>query len=100
MKKERNETLNGITHKIETSEGTMYLTINFVDDKPFEVFVRVGKAGTNVNVLSEAIGRLISLILRSNITVSEIINQLEAVGGTADIHSSIPDSISRILKTL
>src|SRR3989441_2363528 len=67
-KRSRPELLKGSTRRVETPLGTMYVTIT-EDDKaqPFEVFISLGKAGGALMADVEAIGRLISLALRSGI---------------------------------
>jgi len=64
--KPRPEALYGITYRKPTPLGTAFITINSdaADGEPFEVFMNVGKAGSDTAAVSEAIGRLISLILR------------------------------------
>jgi len=77
--------------------------------EPFEVFVRLGKAGSDLEADAEALGRLISLILRLSsptsrvARVQEIIGQLEMIGGAHSIHfgparvRSLADGIARVL---
>src|SRR5207249_10996245 len=67
-KRSRPDLLKGSTRRVETPLGTMYVTIT-EDDKgqPFEVFISLGKAGGALMADVEAIGRLISLALRSGI---------------------------------
>jgi len=67
----------GITNKMKTSCGDLYVTIN-EDEKgsPFEVFCNMGKAGGCEGSQNEAIGRLISLAFRSGIAPESVIRQL------------------------
>jgi ribonucleoside-diphosphate reductase alpha chain len=67
----------GVTHRIRTGEGTLYITINHDEDGLCEIFTTIGKAGGNAAAQAEAISRLISLSLRSGMDVSEIIKQLK-----------------------
>ena len=61
----RPNALDGKTYRKETPLGTAYVTVNINgQDQPFEVFMNVGKAGSDVAAVSEALGRLISLVLR------------------------------------
>ena len=64
-KRPRPKRLHGATYRKETPLGTAYITVNSDEqDEPFEVFLNVGKAGSEVTAVSEAMGRLISLVLR------------------------------------
>ena len=56
--------LEGETRVVPTPFGRAYITINFIGDAPFEVFINVGKAGSDIQADAEAIGRLISLFLQ------------------------------------
>jgi ribonucleoside-diphosphate reductase alpha chain len=104
--------LNGITTRERTPLGTAFITINYANGKtkdPFEVFVRLGKAGSDLEADAEAIGRLLSLILRlpSPMTreqrLREVIDQLEHIGGSRftgfgpNRVRSMPDGIARAL---
>lgn len=93
-KQARPETLSGSTYKIETNAGNLYLTINESEGEPFEIFVKVGKAGSDVGALCEAIARMVSLCLRYQIPRSEIIKQLEGIGGDSAITPTVPHAIA------
>src|SRR3989442_1620232 len=76
-KRSRPELLKGSTRRVETPLGTMYVTVTEDDrGQPFEVFISLGKAGGALMADVEAIGRLISLALRSGIPLKEIYRQL------------------------
>ncbi|MDH5643715.1 MAG: vitamin B12-dependent ribonucleotide reductase, partial [Gemmatimonadota bacterium] len=79
-KRSRPETLKGTTRRLETPLGTLYVTIT-EDEKaqPFEMFMSLGKAGGALMADVEAIGRLISLALRSGIPMSAIHQQLRGI---------------------
>jgi ribonucleoside-diphosphate reductase alpha chain len=88
----RPRSLRGSTHRIETPLGKAYVTVNRDDDgEPFEVFANVGKAGSDIASVSEAIGRLISLILRMPSPMSptsrleEVQRQLSGIGGSRSL---------------
>ncbi len=104
--------LQGFTYRKNTPIGTAYITINANGEgnkEPFEVFVNVGKAGSDVAADAEGLGRLISLILRmpSPLTplqrVQDIISQLRNIGsgrpqgfGRQRVQS-LPDAIAQVL---
>ena len=98
----RPDVVYGFTRKMETGLGTLYLTVNEADGKPFEVFATIGKSGRSVTAKAEAIGRLVSLALRSNVPVSDIVEQLEGIGGEHPVFQrkgmvlSIPDAIAKV----
>ncbi len=102
--KERPETLNGFTSKMVTGLGTLYVTITEYEGRPFEVFATIGKSGGSTTAKTEAIGRLVSLALRSGVAVERIVNQLKGIGGEHPVFQngglvlSIPDAISRVLE--
>ncbi len=113
-KKARPSVLSGKTYRIMTPAGTTYVTINengYGQGQPFEVFVHTAKAGSEIAAVSEAIGRLVSLVLRQASPVSprervkEIVRQLEGIGGGRSMGfgpnrvASLPDAVAQILQT-
>jgi ribonucleoside-diphosphate reductase alpha chain len=100
---ERPGILKGITEKIKTGYGNLYVTVNVKNDQPFEVFAQIGKSGYTTMADTEAICRLISLALRSSIPIDRIIRQLRGIGGSVQAFSkggrvfSIPDAIAQVL---
>ncbi|HEX9692177.1 MAG TPA: vitamin B12-dependent ribonucleotide reductase [Gemmatimonadales bacterium] len=79
-KRSRPELLRGTTRRVESPLGTMYVTVTEDDQsQPFEVFMSLGKAGGALMADVEAIGRLISLALRSGIPLTEIYRQLRGI---------------------
>jgi ribonucleoside-diphosphate reductase alpha chain len=110
VKRPRPRKLHGATYRKETPLGTAYITVNSDErDEPFEVFMNVGKAGTEVTAVSEAMGRLISLILRmpASLPPSErlrwIKDEMAGIGGGrplgfgANRVRSLPDGIAQVL---
>ena len=110
VKRPRPYVLNGRSYRKETPLGNAYITINSDDEgEPFEVFVNIGKAGSDVTAVSESIGRLISLILRisSELTPSErlnwIVDEMESIGGGRPMGfgngrvKSLPDGVAQVL---
>ena len=97
--------LKGVTRKIDSPLGDMYVTINEDEEgRPFEVFVALGKAGGPAMADAEAIGRLISLALRSGISLRSVHKQLRgissdrAVGFGANKVLSSPDAIAQVVE--
>jgi len=76
----RSAVTTGATRKMETGCGDLYVTINQDDEGlPFEIFNQMGKAGGCAASQSEAIGRLVSLALRSGIELPAVIRQLQGI---------------------
>ncbi len=99
-KRARPDRLRGTTIRKETPLGTMFVNITEDDrGQPFEVFVTLGKAGGSAMADAEAMGRLISLALRSGIPMMEVHKQLRgissdrAVGLGPSKVLSVPDAI-------
>ena len=110
-KRPRPRRLKGTTYFVHTPVGKAFVTVNRNgDDHPFEVFANVGKVGSEGAAMSEAIGRLISLVLRlpSDISPSErlemVVEQMEGIGGSRSIGfgvnrvASLPDALAQVLR--
>ncbi len=84
--------------------GNLYVTVTEYEGRPFEVFATIGKSGKSTTAKTEAIGRLVSLALRSGIRVEKVVDQLKGICGEHPVFQeggmvlSIPDAISRILE--
>ncbi len=95
---------HGITDRIRTGEGNLYVTINEDADGICEIFSTIGKAGGNAAAQTEAISRLISLALRSHIDPREIITELKGISGPVPVWEdgvlilSAPDAIGKALE--
>ena len=102
--KKRPDIVYGFTQKVDTGLGALYLTINEQDGKPFEVFATIGKSGRSITAKAEAIGRLVSLALRSGVEVRDIVEQLKGIGGEHPkfqkkiLLQSIPDAVAWVLE--
>ncbi len=103
-KRQRPATLRGMTRRMPSPLGDLYVTVNEDDQgKAFEVFATLGKAGGAAMADVEAIGRLISLALRSGIPIAEVIQQMRgiscdrAVGLGPNKVLSVPDAIAQAL---
>ncbi len=75
----RPEFMHGVTRKIETGCGHLYITINADENGAFEVFTQMGKVGGCPSAQLEAIARLASLCLRSNVKIESMIQQLRGI---------------------
>jgi ribonucleoside-diphosphate reductase alpha chain len=102
--------VSGETYRLGTPLGTAYITVNANGDgEPFEVFLNVGKAGSDTAAVAEAIGRLISLVLRIPSPLSatrrlkQVVRQLKGIGGGRplgfgrDRVRSLPDGVAQVL---
>jgi len=101
----RPRVVKGKTYRMKTELGTVFITINEDDEGIFEVFVQgLGKSGTSTAAFTEAIGRLISLALRSGVKPSAIIDQLGLIRGSRPVVQedgtvvfSVPDAIAKAI---
>ncbi len=104
--------VHGATYKLKTPVGTAFITINNDDaGEPLEMFINIGKAGSDVSAFAVALGRTISASLRFRSTLSakeralEIAEQLKDIGGRRSVGfgqsriRSLPDAISVALTT-
>jgi ribonucleoside-diphosphate reductase alpha chain len=109
-KKPRPRALRGETYNIETPVGKAFITINENGgSQPFEAFINTAKAGSETAAVSEAIGRLISYILRLSSPIlpterlREVVRQLAGIGGGRSMGfgpnrvRSLPDGIGQVL---
>jgi adenosylcobalamin-dependent ribonucleoside-diphosphate reductase len=108
--KPRPSVVQGYTRQMSAPEGKIYITINSDEQGPLEVFVTVGKAGSDIAALADALGRLISLNLRilsplsQSDRVQEIVDQLRGIGGSRSVGfgmqqiRSLPDGVARALE--
>ncbi|HET9946659.1 MAG TPA: adenosylcobalamin-dependent ribonucleoside-diphosphate reductase [Patescibacteria group bacterium] len=102
--------IDGSTYKTETPMGETFITINHTEDQqPFEVFITIGKSGSDVSAMADALGRMISLNLRVNgmlpprERIRQVVAQLTGIGGSRSIGfgvnrvRSLPDAIAKVL---
>ncbi len=105
QKRQRPAMLRGRTLKMNSPLGDIYVTINEDDaGRPFEVFCTLGKAGGAAFADAEAMGRLMSLALRSGVPITSIRDQLRgissdrAVGVGPNKVLSAPDAIGQAIE--
>jgi ribonucleoside-diphosphate reductase alpha chain len=109
-KAERPYIVKGATYRVNTPVGTAFVTINERENgEPLEVFINVGKAGSDVTAMAEALGRTISTALRFRGTLSpkdrarEVASQLAGIGGRRSVGFgpnkilSLPDAVAMAL---
>jgi ribonucleoside-diphosphate reductase alpha chain len=108
--KRRPDLVQGYTRQVRAPEGKINITINSDEQGPLEVFVNLGKAGSDIAALSEALGRLISLNLQILSPLSQtdrakvIAEQLRGIGGSRSVGfgaqqvRSLPDGVARALE--
>jgi len=102
--------LEGVTYAIQTPVGKTYITINHDEKKePFEVFITIGKSGSDVAAMADALGRMISVNLRlvGGLTprerIRQVVAQLAGIGGARSVGfgkdkvRSLPDAVAKIL---
>ena len=108
--KPRPARVQGTTAVITTPVGSVFVTINEDEhDEPMEVFLTVGKAGSDITADAEAIGRLLSFALRVEAVLSprerlyRIAKQLEGIGGSRSTGlgmervRSLADGVAQVL---
>jgi ribonucleoside-diphosphate reductase alpha chain len=107
---ERPMRVDGATYRIPTPLGVSFITVNQdTFGNPFEVFITIGKAGSEVAAMAEALGRMISTTLRfgnhlpAMERAREIVDQLRNIGGGRSVGfgpnkiRSLPDAVAKAL---
>ncbi len=107
---ERPLKVEGATYRIVTPLGSAFITVNQdTHGNPFEVFITIGKAGSEVAAMAEALGRMISTTLRFGNhkppieRAREIVEQLKGIGGGRSVGfgpnkiRSLPDAVAKAL---
>ncbi len=103
-KRPRPETLVGLTTRINTGYGKVYITLNEDGDgELFEVWCRIGQSGGLTNSWTEALGKTVSAAIRSGVKIDEMINALKGTRSpkvdwdNGETIHSIPDAIGTAL---
>jgi adenosylcobalamin-dependent ribonucleoside-diphosphate reductase len=107
----RPHSLTGVTVSRKTPFGTAYVTMNNDENQnPFEVFITVGKAGSDLQADAEGLGRMVSLQLRTTAPHNRremlrlVVEQLRGIGGTRSVGfgpgrvTSLPDAVASVLE--
>jgi ribonucleoside-diphosphate reductase alpha chain len=99
----RPRTLSGVTKKIQTGHGPLYVTMNNDEFGPRECFVILGKPGGTAAAFSDALGRMISLAMTHGASPAEVVHQLRGIqdGHPAGVGPnavlSVPDGVARAM---
>ena len=102
--RERPPRLFGMTQRVRTGRGNLFITINMSDDgRPFEVFATHGKAGGNDAAMAEAVSRLASLSIRSGVDPRDVVVQLRGITDVpawdqGELIRSVPDAIALVIE--
>jgi ribonucleoside-diphosphate reductase alpha chain len=102
-RRRRPEVVDARTYRIETAEGKMYVTVGFDERRmPFEVFAKLGKAGTTRNADLDAVSKLVSDMFRMNVHPARIVRTLRGIrsmpfGFGEDRVESVPDAIAQVV---
>ncbi|MFC5134537.1 MULTISPECIES: adenosylcobalamin-dependent ribonucleoside-diphosphate reductase [Haloferacaceae] len=101
----RPDSLSGVTQRVETGYGKLYVTINEDEDgRPFELFANIGHSGGYTNSFTEALAKVISTALRSGVDPEEIVDELQGTRSPkvawdkGEQIQSIPDAIGTALR--
>jgi ribonucleoside-diphosphate reductase alpha chain len=99
----RPRTLSGVTKKIQTGHGPLYVTMNDDEFGPRECFVILGKPGGTAAAFSDALGRMISLAMTHGASPAEVVHQLRGIqdGHPAGVGPnavlSVPDGVAKAM---
>ena len=104
--------VSGTTYRRETPLGTIRVVVNSVDGEPFEIFLILGRAGSEVQSFAEALGRTISVALRfpgpipASVRLASLADQLIGIGGAHQVGFgpqrvlSVVDAVGQILQAI
>ena len=104
-RRKRPDSLSGVTQRVETGYGKLYVTINEDENgRPFELFANIGHSGGYTNSFTEALAKVISTALRSGVDPEEIVDELQGTRSPkvawdkGEQIQSIPDAIGTALR--
>ena len=102
--------VEGVTYQTQTPVGQAFVTINHnANREPFEVFITIGKSGSDIAAMAEALGRIVSLNLRlhggltARERIRQVVAQLIGIGGAGSVGfgkervRSLPDAVAKVL---
>lgn len=103
--------LRGETVRVRSHLGNLYVTVNYTDEKDKtsvkEVFIHLGRAGTQVNALVEALGRILSIALQYGTPLDELIRQMQGIKAGEGLRQedgqvtfSVPDAVAYALESV
>ncbi|MGB3635184.1 MAG: ribonucleotide-diphosphate reductase subunit alpha, partial [Rubrobacteraceae bacterium] len=99
----RPRTLSGVTKKIQTGHGPLYVSMNDDEFGPRECFVVLGKPGGTAAAFSDALGRMISLAMTHGAQPTEVVSQLRGIqdghpmGFGPNAVLSVPDGVAKAM---
>ncbi|AXR78018.1 adenosylcobalamin-dependent ribonucleoside-diphosphate reductase [Natrarchaeobaculum sulfurireducens] len=105
-KRDRPDALQGVSQRIDTGYGKIYVTINEDPEtgQPFELFANIGHSGGFTNSFTEALAKVISTSLRSGVDPDEIVDELcgtrspKVAWDKGEQIQSIPDAIGTAMR--
>ena len=105
-KQARPDVLRGVTQRIDTGYGKLYVNINEnpEDGRPFELFANIGNSGGFTASFTEALAKTISTALRSGVDPQEIADELQGIRSPkvawdkGEQINSIPDAIGTAMR--
>ncbi len=99
----RPRTLSGVTKKLQTGHGPLYVTMNDDEFGPRECFIVLGKPGGTASAFSDALGRMISLAEKHGAAPAEIVHQIRGIqdghpaGFGPSAILSVPDGVAKAM---
>jgi ribonucleoside-diphosphate reductase alpha chain len=104
-KQPRPDVLRGVTQRIDTGYGKVYVNINEDEHgRPFELFANIGHSGGFTNSFTEALAKVISTALRSGVDPEEVVDELQGTRSPkvawdkGEQIQSIPDAIGTAMR--
>ena len=97
--------LKGHTHARETPAGRVYVTLNLSDGEPHELFITLGKSGSEERAFTEALARLCSVALQHGVPLGALTRQLRGISSEVTLGLgpnkilSVPDAVGQVLES-